>query len=179
MQTKLRCFTFRFSLTLTRILFVFLNHCYSSLQLVQLGQWHYVVSDKSSERAIGWVDPGHVTSPPQANRFIIKTRHSFHCLDFMQNNLWKQDSLWSSEWFLKWKVVILKENCPQIKNFKVKYCKTVHTVLVCYLYYTKKNAEDYAWTLLLVKSVFITAWRTFLESSEDYENKFSLAFLQF
>lgn len=64
-------------------------------------------------------------------------------------------------------------------NQKKKYCKTVHTVLVCYLYYTEKNAEDYAWTLLLVKSVFITASRTFLESSEDYENKFSLAFLQF
>lgn len=143
------------------------------------------------QRRIGWDDP--LWSPTKGtaerkrledcvwrlNHFIIKTRHSFHCLDFMQNNLWKQDSLWSSEWFLKWKVVILKENCPQIKNFKVKYYKTVHTVLLCYLYYTEKNAEDYAWTLLLVKSVFITAWCTFLESSEDYENKFSLAFLQF
>lgn len=102
------------------------------------------------QRRIGWDDP--LWSPRKGtaerkrlencvwrlNRFIIKTRHSFHCLDFMQNNLWKQDSLWSSEWFLKWKVVILKENCPQIKNFKVKYYKTVHTVLLCYLYYTEK-----------------------------------------
>lgn len=53
-----------------------------------------------------------------------------------------------------------------------------HCTGVLFVLY-RKNAEDYAWTVLLVKSVFITAWRTFLESSEDYENKFSLAFLQF
>lgn len=80
-QTKLRYFTFRFSLTLTRILFVFLNHCYSSLQLVQLGQWHYIVSDKSSERAIGWVDPGHVTSPPQANTTALLSFTSLSSLE--------------------------------------------------------------------------------------------------